>query len=73
MTSVVGCESSFNPKAVGDNGTSFGLAQIHLPAHPHITKEQAFDPYFALNFMASEMKAGRSWKWTCYKLLWSSR
>lgn len=27
-------ESGFNPNAVGDNGNSFGLFQIHSPSHP---------------------------------------
>lgn len=27
-------ESGFNPSAVGDNGKSFGLFQIHSPSHP---------------------------------------
>jgi len=69
MTAVIKCESSFNPNAIGDGGTSFGLAQIHLPAHPLVTREQANDPDFAIEFMAKEMSLGNSWKWTCYKML----
>jgi hypothetical protein len=30
---------------------SHGLAQIHLPSHPDISIEQAYDPYFAIRFM----------------------
>lgn len=44
-------ESSLNPGDVGDQGTSFGPFQIHLPAHPGVTKEQAEDPTFATKFM----------------------
>lgn len=62
---VVGCESSFNPKAVGDGGKSFGAAQIYLPAHPEITEEQAKDPHWALDWMAKEWQAKRERKWTC--------
>lgn len=32
--SVAQIESGFNPNAVGDNGNSFGLFQIHRPSHP---------------------------------------
>lgn len=40
-------ESGERTEAVGDNGTSYGIFQIHLPAHPTITKEQATDPEFS--------------------------
>lgn len=32
--SIAQIESGFNPNAVGDNGNSFGLFQIHKPSHP---------------------------------------
>lgn len=70
MRRVIMCESGYDSKAVGDGGTSFGLSQIHLPAHPEITKEQAFNPEFAVEFMAKEMSAGRAWKWTCFKMFY---
>lgn len=69
---VVQCESGYNPLAVGDKGKSFGLVQIHLPAHPNITKEQAFDEDFALNFIASEFSKNNKWKWSCYKSLFQT-
>lgn len=69
MRAVVKCESSFNPDAVGDNGTSFGLVQIHQPSHPTITKEQAHDPDFALNFLAKNLAAGKGKMWTCYRMI----
>jgi len=40
-------ESGENDMAIGDGGTSFGRFQIHLPAHPEITVEQAQDPEFS--------------------------
>src|SRR5689334_6135894 len=67
MESIIWCESGMNPDAIGDHGTSYGLSQIHLPAHPGITKEQALDPEFAINFMAKEISQGNMWKWTCAK------
>jgi len=72
MYQTVKCESSFNPKAVGDHGTSIGLSQIHLPAHPDITKKEAENPDFALQFMASEFSKGRQWEWSCYTKLFKT-
>ena len=38
-------ESGFNPKAVGDYGTSFGLYQLHKGGElGNLTPQQAFDP-----------------------------
>lgn len=37
-------ESGGDTNAVGDQGTSFGLWQIHLPAHPDISQQCAVDP-----------------------------
>ncbi len=68
MEQVVYHESSYKTKAVGDNGNSHGLAQIHLPSHQTITKEQAQDPHFALTFLAKNLKAGKGRMWTAYRL-----
>lgn len=51
-------ESGWNPSAVGDGGTSYGIFQIHLPAHPGVTADQAKDPTFAVHFMAGAYEAG---------------
>jgi len=45
---------------------SFGVAQIHLPSHPTITKEQAINPLFSLNWMAEQWSQGNQWMWSCY-------
>lgn len=65
------CESGLNKNAVGDQGKSFGIFQIHLPAHPAISKEQALDPWWAANWSAQQFAAGRANMWTCYRLLQS--
>lgn len=66
---VIACESSWNEKAVGDGGTSFGLVQIHLPAHPEVSQRKAEDPEFAINFLVNALKNGDGWMWTCYRNL----
>lgn len=57
--------------ANGPNGRedSWGVAQIHLPSHPEITREQAQDPEWALDWAAREFKEGRATKWTEYRKL----
>lgn len=69
ILSTIECESSYNPMAIGDGGHSYGLAQIHLPSHPKITKEQALDKVFAVRFMAREFSKGNARIWTCARKL----
>lgn len=46
---VVGCETggTFSPYATGDGGTSHGIWQIHLPAHPDVTLAEARSPWIS--------------------------
>ena len=73
VVSTIKCESNFNTNAIGDGGTSFGLVQIHLPAHPHVTKEEATDPQFALDFIIDAFKKGQQRMWTCARILGYSK
>lgn len=75
MYKTIECESGFDPliqslhkDPTGPNGRedSWGLVQIHLPAHPTITREEATDPRFALDFMAKNFAAGKASMWSCY-------
>lgn len=68
MMKIIGCESGGNITAVGDKGTSFGLVQIHLIAHPEITKVQAFTPDFAIQFLAENIAIGNVKIWSCAKI-----
>jgi len=69
LARVLECESGLDPTVVGDNGTSFGIAQFHNPWAWGITKEQAFDPEFAIDFTAEQFSLGQASKWTCYRML----
>jgi hypothetical protein len=51
-------ESGWNPTSVGDQGTSFGPFQIHLPAHPGVTASEAENPSWAVNYMMPAYEAG---------------
>lgn len=85
MNSIVACESQYRvsvqsehvytptnvPRGykVGDREDSHGLVQIHLPAHPSITKEEATNPIFAANFLAKNVSQGNARIWTCFNKL----
>ena len=70
MTGIIECESSFNPlaKNITSKESSYGLVQINLKAHKHITIEQATNPDFAIEFLAKNLaeKRGKMW-YTCFK------
>lgn len=46
------------PWRPGDNGTSFGPFQIHLPAHPGVSRAQAENPAFAVAYMLPAYAGG---------------
>lgn len=46
---------TWDPKVVGDQGNSHGLAQIYQPAHPEVSRSQAEDPGFAIQFIARNL------------------
>ena len=57
MERTIECESRFNniQSTAYQNGVredSWGLAQIHLPSHPSVSREQAMDEEFAIEWMA---------------------
>ena len=67
LIDTLDCESGLHSDRVGDHGTSYGVAQIHLPAHPDISKKQALDPLFSIDFAAKEFAAGNQSMWSCWK------
>lgn len=83
MEQIISCESGWQPALqsyhkysatnvppgyhVGDREMSFGLVQIHLPAHPSVSYEQAIDPRFSVEFLARNISQGRASMWSCYK------
>ncbi|HEY6019625.1 MAG TPA: hypothetical protein VIY48_06915 [Candidatus Paceibacterota bacterium] len=68
---VVSCESQWNASAVGDGGQSYGIAQFYHPEQDWgFTKEQALDPYFALDQMAKAWSEGKASKWSCWRILY---
>lgn len=53
---IIAHESGFNPRAIGDNGQSHGLVQIYQPAWPGISRTQATNPLFAINWAANHLR-----------------
>lgn len=58
-----------NPSGPSGREDSWGVAQINLPSHTEVTKAQALDPAFAVDWAAQQFKAGNAWWWTCYREL----
>lgn len=77
LLAVAKCESGLDANAKGDykNGkpTSFGIFQIHLPSHPEVTRAQALDPWFSIEWSAKHFAAGNQNMWTCYRMLKSAK
>lgn len=56
--SIVGTETggTFDPSVVGDQGKSFGLFQIHTPAHPNFDVSRYTDPAYQADYQLPELK-----------------
>lgn len=63
---IVEAESRYVVNARGDNGLARGLAQIRSDFHPDITDAQADDPYFAIEFLVSNLALGHCSWWSSY-------
>lgn len=77
MRKVINCESSYDPDIQsqktyenGEQELSFGIAQIHLPSHPQVSKAEAQDPDYAVRFMAQHFQTGNHHLWTCFRKLY---
>lgn len=72
MRAIIKCESHGSTTIQSHhvkNGVrekSYGLSQIHLPSHPTVTREEAIDPEFAINFLAKNL--GKV-KWSCEDMI----
>lgn len=65
---VAYAESGGNPRAIGDGGHSFGLWQIHLPAHPQYKGTNLLDPLMNARAAILISKSGTDFKpWTTFR------
>lgn len=74
MSDIIHCESNGDPaiqsgmiNKEGKQENSWGLVQINLDYNPSITKEEALDPEFSLDFLAHKISIGKAKLWACYK------
>lgn len=63
------CESKLDPLAIGDNGNSRGLFQIHKKYHPEVSTLQAFNIEYATSWTIDMINAGKQGQWTCDRLI----
>ena len=54
IASILFTESGFRTNAL--NNDDRGVAQINRPAHPEVTDEQAYNPEFAIDWMARKLR-----------------
>lgn len=78
LKNLANSESTWNPKSRGDFNAkkgsycSYGLTQINICAHPEVTKEQALDPEWNLEWAAEVIESGKGYIYTsgnCYSLV----
>jgi hypothetical protein len=74
MLRVAWCESLWNPRAVGDHGSSLGIFQLHRPGMRGVFESwgytNAFDAEQSADFVARWIALTGNWRpWTCARKL----
>lgn len=69
---VAKCESRLLPTAVGDDGTSFGIWQIHIPDHTTVTVAMAEDVQLSTEW-AAQLWLESPDNWTCYRRIYGTK
>lgn len=65
---VAMAESSGDPLAIGDQGTSFGLWQVNSPAHPEFDVNRLLDANYNAHAALLVSRSGTYWHpWTTYR------
>jgi soluble lytic murein transglycosylase-like protein len=64
---IVEHESRFDPAAIGDSSSSFGMWQINLPSHPEITQTEALDYRWSTEWAMTQIIAGRVNQWSTWR------
>lgn len=74
MYKTVACESAGTFKTILKSGfareESYGMVQINTPSHPGVSKADAQDPDFAIDFMAAHFADHDKRIWTCWRNLY---
>lgn len=75
MMATIYCESHYKnvQSDIVSNGRredSWGIAQINLYWNSSVSKSQALDPTYSVEWMAIAFSSGEAKKWSCYRLLY---
>lgn len=66
--SIALAESGGNARAIGDHGSSFGLWQIHSPAHPQFDRGRLLEPDYNADAAFAISNGGSNWQpWTTFR------
>ena len=65
---VMWCESRYDAGAIGDQGLSHGLMQIHTGYNPDVGIEEARDPSWAIAWSVPRLLNTPEW-WSCFRRL----
>lgn len=69
LLTTLTCESGLQYNSVGDNGTSFGISQLHNPLRDWgISRNDALNPYLSIDIAAKAFKRGQQSRWTCWRI-----
>jgi len=63
------CESTYNQYALGDNGNSRGIFQIHRGYHPDVSDECAYDIECSTMWTMWKINSGHQGLWSCDRLI----
>jgi len=63
------CESRLDPLAIGDQGNSRGLFQIHKKFHPEVSTLQAFNIEESTAWTIDMINAGKQGQWSCNSIV----
>lgn len=66
---LANCESKFNQYALGDNGKSRGLWQIHKGYHPEVSDAMAYDIEASTLWTMNKINNGYQHLWTCDRII----
>jgi hypothetical protein len=67
VTWIVGHESQFGKRVVGDDGISLGVWQFNIKTNPGISRECAMDLKCSTQLALNWLKAGKINKWSTWK------
>ena len=72
LYTVIQCESSWKPNAVGDSGLAYGILQYHRPTFDNFCKGDYYNPYDQIDCAISMFQNNLKNHWSCFRQLVSS-